>query len=561
MTFLLDCTGICPARRQERNTEQIMRDNPRHSTTHAPCCGSTMHGHSSSENMSPMPSSLLSLKTQSRVFILFAILLAFQTIFLTSKLAIPSADAGPSSLVVPNNKQAGVIGPNTGRSSLSSSSQLDPHDTGQILPDGTITFTPDEFQAGRHENYVNLPNVPADTQIDATIQSLMEQTVPLPAERLLHDARDATPGHNTIVGLASYPTFMNGWRKLVGSLRVNGYDGHIILGVNPDIPEIERDYLDSMGVTYYAVHLANCTPSILDGVVSNTKNAVRAKCSQGLENLKLEWGRYEMARRWIHHCNSCTGWNMVIDTRDIFFQSDPFASLGGPTTSRRGGVEAEHDSLLFVEEIAQYTNTLPRTPRRATNLGESERYKMHVNPCYGKDSVKAYELLQRPMLCSGTVIGTRSGIHRFLSVLVHEFHTNNEKSGAQCKSPSTTDQWTMNYLYYKGQFGYRTQTKTLPWGTGPVLTVGKPCVNSQINSQTPGMGASQKDMMVFDKETGLILNPHETNDKASLTRVAPTLHQVDRCSKWMNTWYREHERLFMKSENPEDEPAMEWVTK
>ena len=502
--------------------------------------------------MSPS-SSLLSLKTQSRVFILFAILLALQTIYLTSKLAIPSTNSGPLSLVVPNNDDSLVVPNNYVIDALSDSSPLpsDLRDIGQILPDGTVTFTPGEFQAGWHENYINLPNVPIDSKVDEHVQSLMEQTVPIPAETLLHNAMDITPGHNAIVGLASYPTFMNGWRKLVGSLRVNGYNGHIILGVNPDIPQEERTYLDKMGVTYYAVQLANCAPSILEGA-SNTNNAVRAKCSQGLENLKLEWGRYEMARRWIHHCKQCTGWNMVIDTRDIFFQGDPFASLGNP-----GGENIQHD-LLFVEEIAQYTNTLPQTPHRAVNIGESERYKIHVNPCYGKDQVRAYELLKRPMLCSGTVIGTRSGIHRFLSVLVHEFHTNNAKSGAICKSPATTDQWTMNYLYYKGQFGYRTKTKTLPWGTGPVLTVGKPCVNSEI---TPARNAnSQKDMMVFEDGTGLILNPHEKDDKGSLTRVAPTLHQVDRCSKWINPWYEEHKSLFMRSENPEDEPAMEWVS-
>jgi len=234
---------------------------------------------------------------------------------------------------------------------------------------------------------------------------------------------------------------------------------------------------------------------------------------------------------------------MVIDTRDIFFQADPFASLGDPK-------EATHD-LLFVEEVAQYTNTLPETPHRATNIGESGRYKFHVNPCYGKENVKAYQLMDRPMLCSGTVIGTSDGIHRFLSVLVDEFRTNNDK-GPLCRSPATTDQWTMNYLYYKGKFGSVQETKTLPWGTGPVLTVGKPCVNSAIETNSH----SQKDMMIFD-ENGLILNPHEKDGSA--TRVAPTLHQWDRCRMWINPWFGEHKKLYMGQDRPEDEPVMPWV--
>ena len=170
----------------------------------------------------------------------------------------------------------------------------------------------------------------------------------------------------------------------------------------------------------------------------------------------------------------------------------------------------------------------------------------------GKNEVKAYELVDRPMLCSGTVIGTRDGIHRFLSVLVDEFRSNNAK-GALCRSPATTDQWTMNYLYYKGRFGFVQKTRTLPWGTGPVLTVGKPCVDSQET----GRARYKKDMMAFDKESGLILNPHESEE--SLTHVAPTLHQWDRCSVWMVPWLKKHEDLFMSTKEPGDEPAVPWV--
>jgi len=315
------------------------------------------------------------------------------------------------------------------------------------------------------------------------------------------------------------------------------------VGVNPAIPQRERDYLDKMGVTYYAVETANCSASILDdngGGGVNAQHTVRAKCSRGLEDLKLEWGRYEMARRWLWDCASCTGWSMVVDTRDIFFQADPFASLGDPG-------KAAHD-LLFVEEVAQYTNTLPETPHRALNLGKSRRYAAKVEPCYGKHAVRTIALEDRPILCSGTVLGTRDGMHRFLSVLVDEFRSNNEMGRPECRSPLATDQWTMNHLYYGGRFGFADRTRTLPWGTGPVLTVGKPCVNN-----AKAGGHSQKDMIVFDEETGLILNPHEKD--GSRVRVAPTLHQWDRCGGWIRPWFREHKGLYTAM----DEPAMAWV--
>ena len=486
------------------------------------------------------PSPQLSFKTLSRVFVtLVALVLALQTYLLTSnKLSLTSSSSNI-------NKQS------------SDAPSLDPHSIGQILPDGTVTFTPEEFQLGHYEKYVNLPNVPIDhSKMNDVVQRIMDQPVPSPSEKLLHEA-PKPPSSNAIVGLASYPKFMNGWRKLVGSLRTNGYEGHIILGVNPNIPKDERNYLDKMGVTYYAIELANCTSSILEGITSTTNNEVRAKCSVGLETLKLEWGRYEMARRWLHSCTSCTGWNMVIDTRDIFFQSDPFQSLGNPN-------DALYE-LQFIEEIAQYTNPVDETqPHRATNLGQSMRYKVHTNPCYGPENVKSYELINRPMLCSGTVIGNANGIHRFLSVLVNEFHTNNSKKGKpECKSPSTTDQWTMNYLYYKGQFGYINQTKTWPWGTGPVLTIGKPCVNSAITNGGVWNKTSQIDLMKFDPKTDLILNPHEESKKDSSSSkfyVASTLHQWDRCRRWIEPWFDRHKHLYTTKERVENEKAMHWVT-
>ena len=109
----------------------------------------------------------------------------------------------------------------------------------------TTLFTPDEFRAGRIENYVNLPTI-YNADRDDIVKQLMDQPVPEPAEILLHKAPTPPKGH-AILGLASYPTFKNGWLKMVGSLRTNGYEGHIIVGVHRDIPRDEREYLDKMG--------------------------------------------------------------------------------------------------------------------------------------------------------------------------------------------------------------------------------------------------------------------------------------------------------------------------
>ena len=368
------------------------------------------------------------------------------------------------------------------------------------------------------DHYSNVPPFPITDEDTGRIDRATKALVGSP-NGLMHKANP--PGSNAIAGLAAYPENMKTWVRVVGGLRQAGYEGHIIFGVHKDIPDAEQEYLKEMDVTYYSVNIVPCHKSVLAGA---TKNAVRGKCAQGLEKLNLEWARYEMARQWLYHCEACTGWSLVMDTRDIFFQADPFASLPAPTKSK--------EDLLFIEEVAKHTS--PKTDPSRWFPIDNGRFKGHVAPCYGTDFTKFAE---RPILCSGTVIGTRTGIHRFLSVLVNEFYANNQKTNQKCKSPHTTDQWTMNYLYYTGKFGYYDRTTTLPWGTGPVLTIGKPCINSKLKPSH-----SQQDMVEFDNATGFILN-NWANDGGT-ARIAPAVHQFDRCHIWIQAFFRRHSGIF-----------------
>jgi hypothetical protein len=148
-----------------------------------------------------------------------------------------------------------------------------------------------------------------------------------------------------------------------------------------------------------------------------------------------------------------------------------------------------------------------------------------------------------------------------LSVLVKEFYDNNAKPNARCRSPHTTDQWTMNYLYYTGRFGQINRTATVPWGTGPVNTIGTPCVNPNIkeNSQKH----SQRDLTVLDKTTNYILNLHEPED--SPARIAPVVHQFDRCHKWILPWLKQHPELNHKDKDgkfiPTEQLNLPWDVK
>ena len=52
---------------------------------------------------------------------------------------------------------------------------------------------------------------------------------------------------------------------------------------------------------------------------------VATPARRSYEDLKLEWGRYQMWLTWLEWCTECTGWTLVSDARDVFFQRSPFA--------------------------------------------------------------------------------------------------------------------------------------------------------------------------------------------------------------------------------------------
>ena len=371
-------------------------------------------------------------------------------------------------------------------------------------------------------HYSNTPPFPITVKDTETRDRIIKAPVEKP-NGLMHRANP--PGSNAIVGLAAYPNNMRTWVRLIGGLRQTGYDGHIIFGVHKDIPDTEQEYLKEMDVTYYSVQMVDCDESVVAIEANGNVPNIRGKCAKGLERLNLEWGRFEMARQWLYACETCTGWSLVMDTRDVFFQADPFASLPPPAKSK--------EDLLFIEEVAKHTSPKPE-PSRWFEIN-NVRFRSRVGPCYGRNFTA---FLERPVLCSGTIIGTKNGIHRFLSILVHEFYANNQKKNQRCKAPHMTDQWNMNYLYYTGKFGYYDRTTSLPWGTGPVLTIGKPCVNNQL----PNPNHSQNDMVEFDNVTGFILNNWEKD--GSKARIAPVVHQFDRCHRWILPFFCRHSDMY-----------------
>lgn len=381
-----------------------------------------------------------------------------------------------------------------------------------------IVFTPQHVLDGRQNYYISLPVLDENVTYEK-IQDRVRKSIARKVDEphgLMHQG--APPGRDAVMGLATYPEDdVEVFRKLVGSLRTAGFDGHIILGVTPSISDRVKSYLIKMDVTFYGIEKVPCDKSITDG----GEGGVRNTCAKGVEYLTVEKGRFEMSRQWLHACKACTGWNLLMDTRDIFFQLPPFTGMPPPDKS-------VYD-LLLIEEIAPYTQPERDNPRTDVPSVSDGWYQGSDNGCYGHHYHQRYP--GRAILCSGTIIGNRKGIDRFLSVFVDEFLENNKKPNHMCKSSETPDQLILQPLYYSGYFGDIERTRTSPWGAGPVNTIGVPCVR--------GGAHSSLDLTEFDEVSGLILNPNVKDGHPM--RIAPIVHQYDRCHDWIYPFFEKYD--------------------
>lgn len=149
----------------------------------------------------------------------------------------------------------------------------------------------------------------------------------------------------TVMGMASGYD-LGVYQRFVGSLRQSGYQGHIILGVAPDIDQLSLEYLKQAGVQPMVQQWVNCTYAETgqggDSIFSKTT------CSHPYPDIKIRWSRFPIARDWLQACTTCTGPVLIMDVRDSFFQLDPF----GPGSPVVKGLQ------VFEEHKNQVSNAM-----------------------------------------------------------------------------------------------------------------------------------------------------------------------------------------------------------
>ena len=137
------------------------------------------------------------------------------------------------------------------------------------------------------------------------------------------------PAKCAVIGLAAgygHVYGMDMYKRFVGSLRATGYPGHIILGIAPNAPQNVRKYLARHRVVTKEVSIGRCTyyNSTCPHCTVEGKRFTRPKCAADYPDYKIQWGRFPLTADWLRECNGCTDGVMLTDTRDVYFQADPF---------------------------------------------------------------------------------------------------------------------------------------------------------------------------------------------------------------------------------------------
>lgn len=109
----------------------------------------------------------------------------------------------------------------------------------------------------------------------------------------------------------------------------------------------------------------------------------------------------------------------LADTRDLIFQSDPFAAA-----------RTSQGLTMFLEE-------------RSMTIGACLANARWMSACYGAAGLAA--IADRPIFCSGTMLGDRDAIVRYLRVLIREI---THVAGRRFVEASGFDQACHNHLLY-----------------------------------------------------------------------------------------------------------------
>lgn len=255
--------------------------------------------------------------------------------------------------------------------------------------------------------------------------------------------RSAEDFRNIIIGLATGPSYT--FDKIITfckSARQSGFSGSVILGVSSLAGNEEKK-------RRRIFKRFNVTAVYLDGLKGN------------------EWGqstcRYHAYLEFILHFASESDSILVSDVRDVFFQADPFTS---PTYGSENFLNTSVQLLLFSEGL----NDISEQQATLRNTRANFRWIRNI---YGLK--KSNLIASNGVLCSGTTMGTKSGMVYYTRAMLYEAYRclrrnlkkYDGKRGHVCSGGA--DQGFHNYLFWNNMLN---TSVALLNAAGPVYTIG-----------------------------------------------------------------------------------------
>lgn len=301
----------------------------------------------------------------------------------------------------------------------------------------------------------------------------------------------STTAAATVIGLADgydLPVF----HRFVGSLRKTGYDGHIILGMTSGMEPLSSS-LQVVNITMTTTAAAATTTTNNNNILHNYLQSrnVTVKVLQKLPceymyqdtycvapypTLKIRWSRFPLALDWLRECDDCTGAVLVTDVRDVFFQTNPFVIQ--PSSSSSSASSSTSTSTTLRNDYDSANNEQARGKDEPKDTGLLHLFAEHpyqstfhklvrkpIRRCKGM-------VFHKPMICSGTIYGTREAMIQYLEIMSRELHDWSQSESCRLWQRQGGDQAVHNYLYYTGRFPPSVQVIPFRSPGSIVITVG-----------------------------------------------------------------------------------------
>jgi len=222
-------------------------------------------------------------------------------------------------------------------------------------------------------------------------------------------------------------------------------------------------------------------------------------------------------------------WLMLLDARDSFFQSDPFANLPRwlPNNGKDNDRKTKGLLYLFGENA------------EATRLGISKKNQQWIRRAYGDATIEI--LKNKPTICSGSTMGEQVAVESYLRAMVNEHDECDVKMMG-------SDQGFHNFLYYSQKLTQASAIdRIVVWeqGRGPINNLGA--------LRTKPFKEWGK---LYNPDTHQVFQwPIDDNDDTEELVLSPVVHQWDRdhdLHSWMTrTQHKQWEKDWIEGHKGE----------